>query len=356
MNSDAHQPTPPGTERELLLAAQAGDEGAFGRLIAPYRGELQAHAYRMVGSLHDAEDAMQEAMLRAWRGIARFEGRSSLRSWLYTITTNASLRLIERRPKRVLPIEFGPPADPHADTGKPLVESTWVEPFPDERWVDEQTAVSPEARYEQRESVELAFTAALQHLPGVQRAALILTDVLGFSPGEVAETLDATPASIYSALQRARKATEERLPDQSQQQTLSELGDDRIREIVDRFMEAWEAADVDRIRSMLTDDCALVMPPWAEWFDGRDAIAEFLPRGPLRAGMRWRLIPTQASGQPALAAYWVDREGGQHAESLIVLTLRPDGRISEIAPFRSPDIFPSFGLPLSMDSEGSSDR
>jgi RNA polymerase sigma-70 factor, ECF subfamily len=355
MNSDAHPPTPPGSESELLGAARAGDEGAFERLIAPYRGELQAHAYRMLGSLHDAEDAMQEAMLRAWRGVGRFEGRSSLRSWLYTITTNASLRLIERRPKRVLPIEFGPPADPHGELGKPLIESTWVEPFPDERLADGQTASSPESRYEQRESVELAFTAALQHLPGLQRAALILTDVLGFSPGEVAETLDTTPASIYSALQRARKATEDRLPDQSQQEMRGELGDDEIKKIVDSFMEAWEAADVERIRSLLTEDCVLAMPPWAEWFDGRDAIAEFLPRGPLRAGMRWRLVPTQANGQSALAAYWLDREGALHAESIMVLTLTADGQISEITPFRSPDIFPSFGLPLAMDSEDSPD-
>src|SRR3954447_13765402 len=152
MNSEEHPRTPPGGEGELLRAAQAGDESAFERLLTPYRGELQAHAYRMLGSLHDAEDAMQEALLRAWRGIGRFEGRSSLRSWLYTITTNASLRLIERRPKRVLPIEFGPPADPHEPTGKPLVESVWVEPYPDERLPSGDDEASPEARYEQRES------------------------------------------------------------------------------------------------------------------------------------------------------------------------------------------------------------
>ena len=155
---------------------------------------------------------MQETMLRAWRGIDRFESRSSLRSWLYTIATNSSLRLIERRPKRVLPIEYGPPADPHEPTGMPLVESVWVEPYPDERLPADDESASPEARYEQRESVELAFTAALQHLPPRQRAALIMADVLGFSPAEVAEALDATPASVYSALQRARKATEEHCP------------------------------------------------------------------------------------------------------------------------------------------------
>jgi len=354
MNSDAHPPTPSGGEGKLLRAAQAGDEGAFERLIAPYRGELQAHAYRMLGSLHDAEDAMQEAMLRAWRGIGRFEGRSSLRSWLYTITTNASLRLIERRPKRVLPIEYGPPSDPHGEPGRPLVEDVWIEPFPDERLAVDPEA-SPAQRYEERESVELAFTAALQRLPGLQRAALILTDVLGFSPGEVADALDATPASIYSALQRARTATEEQLPNETQQKKLEEIGEDGVRRLVDSFMEAWEAADVDRIRGLLTDDCVLAMPPWAEWFNGRDAVAEFLPRGPLQEGKRWKLVPTQANGQPALAGYWADDDGTFRAEGIIVLTLDGDGEISQITSFRSPELFPSFGLPRAMDPEGSPD-
>ena len=341
-------------ERELLAAAQVGDEGAFGRLIEPYSGELQAHAYRMLGSLHDAEDAMQETMLRAWRGIARFEGRSSLRSWLYTIATNSSLRLIERRPKRVLPIEFGPPADPHAETGKPLVESVWIEPYPDERLPADSEA-SPEARYEQRESVELAFTAALQHLPPLQRAALIMTDVLGFSPGEVAESMDATPASIYSALQRARKATEERLPSQSQQENLDALGDEHLLEIVDRFMEAWESSDVERIRALLTDDCVLAMPPYAEWFDGRDAVTEFLPRGPLRPGHRWKLVPTLANGQPALGGYYAADAGALHAEGIIVLSFNAEGEISQIDSFRDPELFAKFGLPPTMDPEGSPD-
>jgi RNA polymerase sigma-70 factor, ECF subfamily len=350
MSSDAHPPPPPGSAARVLRAAQAGDEGAFERLISPYRGELHAHAYRMLGSLHDADDALQEAMLRAWRGIGRFEGRSSLRSWLYTITTNASLRLIEQRPQRVLPIEYGPPADPHEPTGKPLVESVWVEPFPDERLAAEETQTSPAARYEQRESVELAFTAALQHLPGLQRAALILTDVLGFSPGEVAETLDQSPASIYSALQRARKATEERLPGRSQRQTRQSLGDEEIKQIVDRFMEAWEAADVDRIRAVLTDDCALVMPPWAEWFDGRDTVLEFLPRGPWARDRRWKLVPTSANGQPALATYNSLEPGPLYAEGIIVLSFSEDGRIREIASFRDPDLFPRFALPAAIDS------
>jgi RNA polymerase sigma-70 factor (ECF subfamily) len=342
-------------ERELLKGAQSGDEGAFERLIEPYRGELQAHCYRMLGSLHDAEDAMQEALLRAWRGIARFEGRSSLRSWLYTIATNSSLRLIERRPKRVLPIEFGPPADPHEPTGKPLVESVWVEPYPDERLSAGDEQASPEARYEQRESVELAFTAALQHLPPLQRAALILTDVLGFSPGEVAETLEATPASVYSALQRARKATDERLPDSSQQETRESLGEECARDLVDRFMKAWEGADVDAIRDMLTDDAVLAMPPWSEWFDGRDAVIEFLPRGPMRPGKRWKVLPTRANGQPAFGAYWADDDGSFHAEGIVVLTLAEGEKVSQIDSFRDPELFARFGLPRAIDSEGSPD-
>ncbi len=342
-------------EQELLASAQAGEEGAFERLVAPYRGELQAHAYRMVGSVHDAEDAMQEALLRAWRGIARFEGRSSLRTWLYTITTNSSLRLIERRPKRVLPIDLGPPADPHGEVGKPLVESAWIEPYPDERLAAESIELSPEASYEQRESVELAFTAAMQHLPPVQRASLIMTDVLGYSPGEVAEALDATPASIYSALQRARKATDERLPEPSQLQTRERLGEEHVTELVDQFMEAWESADVERLSSLLTMDCDLVMPPWAEWFQGRDAVLDFLPRGPFRPGRSWKLVPTGANGQPAMGAYWTDGDGTLHAEGIIVLSFGESGGISEIASFRDPDLFPYFGLPRAMDSEGSSD-
>jgi RNA polymerase sigma-70 factor, ECF subfamily len=338
---------------DLLEAARRGDEGAFERLIEPYRGELQAHCYRMLGSIHDAEDALQDALLRAWRGLARFEGRSSLRSWLYRIATNSSLRLIERRPTRVLPIDHGPPGDPHDAIGTPLVESTWIEPYPDD-WLSDGPA-SPEARYEQRESVELAFTAALQHLPPLQRAVLILTDVLGFAPGEVADALDATPASVYSALQRARKAADERLPERSQQQTLRTLGDEGVREVVDRFVEAWEGGDVEAIRSMLTDDAVLAMPPWPSWFRGRDDVADFLARAPLTPGRRWKLVPTRANGQVTLAGYWADEERPLAAEGLIVLTLTDEGRLSELNSFRDANLFPKFALPRAMDPEGPSD-
>ena len=232
------------TESELLDAARRGDEAAFGRLVEPHRAALDAHCYRMLGSVQDAEDAVQDALLRAWRGLARFEGRSALHTWLYTIATNACLKAIERRPKLVLPIDYGPATDPHDGPAAPLIESVWIEPDPDERLGLGDGAAAPEARYEQRESVELAFIAALQHLPARQRAVLIMREVLGFSGQEVADALDTTPASVYSALQRAHRSVTERLPKRSQQATLRALGDDGLREIVDAFVAAWERGDV----------------------------------------------------------------------------------------------------------------
>jgi RNA polymerase sigma-70 factor (ECF subfamily) len=199
-------------ERALLAAARAGDEGAYRHFVEAHRAELHAHCYRMLGSVHDAEDALQEALVRAWRGVGRFEGRSSVRTWLYRITTNACLDVVARRPKRVLPLDYGPAAGPHEGPGAPLVESVWIEPYPDERLGLEDGFAAPEARYEQRESVELAFIAALQLLPARQRAALILREVLGFSSREVADLLETTVAAVNSALQRARKTLDERSP------------------------------------------------------------------------------------------------------------------------------------------------
>jgi RNA polymerase sigma-70 factor (ECF subfamily) len=281
------------TEHELLDAARRGDEAAFGQLVESHRGELHAHCYRMLGSVHDAEDAMQDALLRAWRGLARFEGRSSLRTWLYTIATNACLKAIERRPKLVLPIDYGPATDPHEGPAEPLVESVWVEPYPDERLGLGDGLAGPEARYEQRESVELAFIAALQHLPARQRAVLILREVLGFSGQEVADALETTPASVYSALQRAHKSVAQRLPDQSQQATLRALGDDALREIVDAFVAAWERGDVGALAAMLTDEATIAMPPMPTWYRGREAVAAFLARFPLAPGLRWRVVPAR---------------------------------------------------------------
>jgi RNA polymerase sigma-70 factor, ECF subfamily len=327
-------------EAALLDTARSGNETAFAKLIEPYRGQLHAHCYRMLGSVHDAEDAMQEVSLRAWRALERFEGRSSLKSWLYTIATNTCLNHIEKRPKRVLPIDYAPAADPHGGPGDPVVESVWVEPYPDELiGVDDELA-GPEARYEQRESVELAFVAALQLLPANQRAVLILREVLGFSAQEVADVLETSVAAVNSALQRARKAVEERVPEQSQRATLRELGDERLKEIVDRYVEAWERNDVDAVMDMLARDATFAMPPLASWFGGEESIRIFLAGWPLSGAWRWRPIPARANGQPALAFYiWDEDEQAYLPFALNLLTFRGE-KISDVTAFvaRATDI------------------
>jgi RNA polymerase sigma-70 factor, ECF subfamily len=332
------------SEPELLDAARGGDEHAFRRLVEPHRRELHAHCYRMLGSLHDAEDAMQDAMLRAWRGLPRFEGRSATGSWLYRIATNACLDAIARRPKRVLPMDYGPPADPGQGGGDPLSEAVWVEPYPDGQLGLEDGHASPDARYERREAVELAFIAALQHLPARQRAVLILRDVLGFAAKEVAEMLDSTATSVNSLLQRARRTLDERLPDTSQQATLRALGDDCVRELVERFTSAFERDDVEAIVALLSEDAKFAMPPYSRWYQGREAIARswLMPGGP---PPRLRYLATRANGQPALATYRIDpRTGRFRAIALDVLSLR-GGSIAEVFAFRMPELFPRFGVP-----------
>jgi RNA polymerase sigma-70 factor (ECF subfamily) len=326
-------------EQELLDAAREGDEDAFRRLVEPQRAELHAHCYRMLGSLQDAEDALQEALLRAWRALPRFGGRGLLRPWLYRIATNVCLDALARRPKRSLPTERGPPAEPDDDPGTPLAESVWVEPYPDQEIGLEDGYAAPEARYERREAVELAFIAALQHLPARQRAVLILRDVLGFSAREVAEQLDTTVASVNSALQRARRSAEERLPEQSQQATLRSLGDAGVSAIVNRYMDAWERGDVDAIAALLAEDATFAMPPYARWWRGRDVIAWFAAE-PVH-----RYLPARANGQLANAAYrWDPEEGRYIAEALEVLTLEGT-LVREMTAFMTPELFPRFGLP-----------
>jgi RNA polymerase sigma-70 factor, ECF subfamily len=319
-------------EQGLLQRAQRGDESAYAELTGAYRGELQAHCYRMLGSVHDAEDALQDAMLRAWKALPKFEGRSSFRSWLYRIATNTSLDMIGKRPKRVLPVDYSP-SDPHEGPGEPILESIWMEPYADRELQIEDGLAGPEARYEQREAVELAFVAALQHLPANQRAVLILREVLGFSAAEVAESLDTTTASVNSALQRARKAVDEKLPEQSQQKTLRDLGDDRVRELVQEYMEAWENQDVDKVLEMLAEDASFTMPPLRTWFSGREEIGIFLRLSPLSGDWRWKAIPVRSNGQEALAFYaWDDDEGGYTRFALNVLTFRGE-EISEVDAF-----------------------
>ena len=317
----------------LVSAAGAGDEDAFAQVVEPYRGELHAHCYRMLGSVYDADDAVQETLLRAWRGLSRFDGRSALRSWLYTIATNVCLTQIARRPKRVLPIDYGPPTDPHVEPGEPVVESIWLEPYPDETLGIEDGFAAPEASYEQREAVELAFVAALQHLAANQRAVLILREVLGFSAKETARMLETTVASVNSALQRARAAVSERVPERSQQATLRSLGDEEVRELVDRYVDAWERCDIEAFAAMLAQDATFAMPPMSTWYRTREGIKTWASISPLTGEWRWKAVVTQANGQPALAFYAFDQESEAYLPFALNLLSFRGPEISNVTAF-----------------------
>jgi len=320
---------------QLLAAAQAGSGDAFGRLVGPLRDELRAYCYRMLGSIHDAEDAVQDTLDRAWRSLERFEDQGSIRPWLYKIATNRALTIIERSERRrELPTDLSP-------EGTPLAEATWLEPYPDHlmSWT---ARLTPEARIVARESVELAFVAALHHLSASQRAVLLLRDVLGYSAREAAGVLDTTVAAVNSALQRARKVVIERRPEPSQQQTLKTLGDAAQREVAQRYLTAWEAGDVDAIVAMLTENARYSMPPLATWYVGRAEIRAFLVGAVLRH--RWRFLPVQANGQLAFGTYlWSHERGAYVPAGLDLLALR--GRqVVEVVSFLDAD-FPTFRLP-----------
>ena len=339
----------PNAVEEALAAVRRGDHDAFRRVIDPYRVELHAHCYRMLGSAFDADDALQETLLRAWRALPRFRGIEGLRPWLYRIATNVCLDASKRR-RRGLPMDHGASAGPDDDPGEPLVERIWVEPYPDEALGLEDGYASPEARYEQREAVELAFIAALQHLPATQRAVLLLRDVLGFSAKEAASTLDTTATSVNSALQRARITVEERVPPRSQQRTLRALGDERVRAIVEGYLEAWERGDVDALAAMLADDATFAMPPYVRWWRGRHVIAAFA------AEPAHRYLPTRANGQAANAAYrWDAQKGSYAAEALEILTL-DGGEVQAMTAFMMPEVFPMFGLPSELGARGREER
>ncbi|TDC63465.1 sigma-70 family RNA polymerase sigma factor [Actinomadura sp. GC306] len=318
------------TETELVTAAKNGDREAFGRLVEPFRDELRAHCYRMLASAHDAEDAVQETLDRAWRSLPAYEPRASLRPWLYKIATNRALTLIERRGRRELPTDMSP-------EGAPAVERAWVEPYPD-RWTDD---LDPEARALARESVEIAFVAALQHLSAPQRAALLLCDVLGYRAQEAADILETTTAAINSALQRARKAA----PRTGRRPTLDAVEEAEQRNLIRRYMAAWEARDVDSIVALLTEDARYSMPPLPAWYEGHAAIRTFLTEGPLTA--RWQFLPTRANGRPAFGTYmWDDARALYVPAGLDVLVLRGT-RIAEVVSFLDAD-FLLFDLPAEL--------
>jgi RNA polymerase sigma-70 factor, ECF subfamily len=313
-----------------LTQARAGDEAAFSRLVQPLRRELHAHCYRMLGSSYDADDALQDALLRAWRGLSRFEGRSSLRSWLYTVATRTCLDTAETRGKRAMPVDLSPASDQVVVSDKPLTEVAWLGPYP---------GAAPEARYEQREAVELAFVAALQHLPGNQRAALLLFEVLGFSAAEIATMMDTSTTSVNSALARARRVIAEKVRSAPEQRPTEDT-----RAIVAKYTSALERGDAEALVALLTEDVTWSMPPMGNWYRGIGPVMDFAAKVPLVCGS-WHHVPVTANGQPAVAAY-LDTK----AWSIEVLTLR-DGLIAEVTSFIGRDHFTSFGLPLSVSPD-----
>jgi RNA polymerase sigma-70 factor (ECF subfamily) len=303
---------------EPLDAARAGDEHAFGQLVEPWRGELHAHCYRLLGSDADAEDAVQETLLRAWTGLSRYEDRGSIRPWLYKIATNRCLTLIERRGLR---------------------EVEALGPYPESRlaWT---SSLTPESELLALESVELAFVASLQHLSALQRAVLLLRDVLAFTAREVAEQLETSVAAVNSALQRARSVLSA-VP--SQQETLRALGESGQRDLVRRYVAAWEARDVEAIVAMLAADAKYSMPPLPDWFHGRDAIRAFLLDGPLRS--QWRFLPTRANGQLAFGTYLL--EGDRYVPGGLDVVVLRGPEIVEVVSYLEAD-FPAFGLPAEL--------
>ncbi|MFJ5230461.1 RNA polymerase subunit sigma-70 [Kitasatospora sp. NPDC088391] len=332
-----------------LALARAGDAAAFTRLVAPLRGELHAHCYRMLGSGHDADDALQEALLRAWRGIGRFEGRAgraSLRAWLYTAATRTCLDAVAQRGRRALPVDLGPASahpvvDSAADPG-----TRWLGPYPSAGRTD---PADPAVRHERREDVELAFVAALQHLPGNQRAALLLSEVLGFSAAETAALLDTTAGSVDSALARARRRLARTAPDRDRQ---SAPDGPAARAAVAAYRTALERGDADALIALLAPDVTWSMPPLPHWYRGRDAVAAFARAVPLGRCPSWRTAPVEANGLPAVACWLGAAPGGPHtAWSITVLGLDGDGLIAELVSFLGAEHFAAFGLPP--DADGS---
>ena len=327
----------PGRTSAVLGSAE------FARLTDPFRPELLAYCYRMLGSVHDAEDQLQETLIRAWRSYGQFEGRASLRTWLYRIATNSCLRALENRRRRPLPAGLGGPADPDAPLDAPLdrgrAEVLWLEPFPDVLLDAEST--DPAAIVTSRQDLRLALIAALQHLPGRQRSVLILRDVLMWRAAEVAELLGISTVAVNSVLQRARAALRDAGPMRDE---VTEPADADQRALIDQYAAAIENADVAALTRLLRADATFEMPPEPAWFLGRDAIGRFLAVNVLREPGALRTIPTSANGQPALAVYRRDPDGAYRAHVVQVLTCTEAG-VASIVAFRDLGLFPAFGLP-----------
>jgi RNA polymerase sigma-70 factor (TIGR02960 family) len=332
----------------LLARAQAGDGDAFAQLVDPYRRELQVHCYRFLGSAQDAEDALQDTLLSAWQGLAGFEGRASVRTWLYRVATSRCLDAL-RSARRGPPIS-APPAGLEPPGPTRLGELLWLEPYPDAQLEGlPDNAPGPEARYEARESIRLAFITALQLLPPRQRAAIILRDVLGFHASEAARMLDTSEESVTSALKRARAALERHQQSSGQREPAPPPDSAAEQQLVDRLTRAFETADVDGIVGMLTEDAWLTMPPLPLEYQGRELAAKFLTATAFRPGWTARLIPTRANGQPAFGFYARDPEtGGFYTVGLMVLTLSGT-QVSAMTRFDSSTL-PRFGLPATLSN------
>jgi RNA polymerase sigma-70 factor (ECF subfamily) len=330
-------------EGELVAAARAGDEAAFTELTERHRHELRVHCYRMLASFEESEDLVQETLLRAWRGIAGFEGRSSFRAWLYRIATNACLDFLDRHPRRPQPRDAASPGEP------PPAEIRWLQPFPD-RMLEPAApkGVEPETAVITKETIELAFLAAIQHLPARQRAVLILRDVLGWSAADVADQLDLSVAAVKSALQRARITLKTRLPRRRSDWVSATAATDQERRLLERFMAAHEHGDLEAFAGLLSEDVRLSMPPLPYWFVGRPAVIDFTrealgPGSPLQ-GVAWHGVVTRANRQPAVAGY-VRRPGESEYRAQVLNVLRiEDGMITEITAFEA-RLFGAFGLP-----------
>jgi RNA polymerase sigma-70 factor (ECF subfamily) len=339
---------PQRSAEELLALARGGDGAAFRELVEPYRRELQVHCYRILGSVQDAEDLLQETLLAAWRGIGGFEARASIQTWLYRIATNRCLNALRAGAHRLHEHAAYQPEVPLPEPSRRRVEPSWLEPYPD-ALLDQiaDHSPGPEARYEVRESVSLAFLAALQQLPARQRAVLVLRDVLGFRAVEVANILDTTENAVTSALRRARGALAREMPD-SAWESAPLPNSPRERRIVDDFSRAFEAGDVDAIVAMLTNDVWLTMPPLPLEYQGLDAVRHFLATVALRDGLRHVLIPTRANGQPAFGYYLGDpRTPILHAHGLLVLTLS-GSQVAALTRFHDNSLLAVFGLPRSL--------
>ena len=332
--------TPIGVDHHLIDAARKGDAAAFSALVEGHRAELQVHAYRMLGSLEDAQDAVQDALLRAWRSRETYDGRSTFRAWLYRITTNACLRILERRPRRLVPYEVGPASEIGARP-LPPADLPWLQPYPDVL-LDE--GPEPDDVVVARETIELAFLAAIQHLPPRQRAVLILRDALDWSADETAAVLEMSVAAVNSALQRARATMKDRLPARRLEWATAAGAEDAERSLLQTYMEAFERRDASQLVALLREDVRMAMPPHPTWYEGREAIAAFLAGVAFRPGSEaHRFVPTRANRQPAFGVY---RGEGAGARPFAINVVEIEsGLVAAMHFFIYPELFPAFGLP-----------